>query len=63
LALHFSVRGILWISFFANFFAAQISAVTFEALLKEGGARRKKQKNFQEHLQREKRDITFALPK
>jgi hypothetical protein len=53
----------LWISFFADFFAAQVSTVTFEALLKEGDARRKKQKNFQEHLQREKRDITFALPK
>jgi hypothetical protein len=50
----------LWISFFAVFFAAQDSTVTFEALLKVGRAQKK---NFQELLQSEKRRLTFALPK
>jgi hypothetical protein len=50
----------LWISFFADFFAAQDSTVTFEALLKGGQAQKK---FFQELLQSEKRAVTFALPK
>jgi len=46
--------------FFHGFFAAEISPLTFEALLK-GDCLEKK--FFKQLLQSEKRPVTFALPK